>query len=48
MGPRAGLDAVEKRKILFPCRESNPAVRIYSQFKCESEGNMKTFKVEEN
>jgi hypothetical protein len=24
VGPRAGLDAVEKRKISCPCRESNP------------------------
>jgi hypothetical protein len=24
VGPRAGLDAMEKRKISFPCWESNP------------------------
>jgi hypothetical protein len=24
VGPRAGLDVVEKRKILRPCRDSNP------------------------
>jgi hypothetical protein len=24
VGPRAGLDAVAKRKIPIPCRESNP------------------------
>jgi hypothetical protein len=24
MGPRTGLDAVEKGKILSPCQESNP------------------------
>jgi hypothetical protein len=24
MGPRAGLDAVKKRKVSFPCWESNP------------------------
>jgi hypothetical protein len=24
VGSKAGLDAVEKRKISFPCRESNP------------------------
>jgi hypothetical protein len=24
VGPRAGLDVTEKRKISFPCRESNP------------------------
>jgi hypothetical protein len=24
VGPRAGLDVLEKRKISFPCRESNP------------------------
>jgi hypothetical protein len=26
VGPRAGLDAVVKRKILSPCRQSNPPI----------------------
>jgi hypothetical protein len=24
VGPRVGLDAVEERKVFYPCRESNP------------------------
>jgi hypothetical protein len=28
MGPKAGLDAVAKRKIPTPCRESNPRTPI--------------------
>jgi hypothetical protein len=27
MGPGAGVDAVEKRQIYFPCRESNPTIQ---------------------
>jgi hypothetical protein len=30
VGSRAGLDAVEQRKISCPCRESNPAVQPVS------------------
>jgi hypothetical protein len=30
VGPRAGLDAVAKRKIPFPCRESKPARPVRS------------------
>jgi hypothetical protein len=30
VGPSAGLDAVEKRKIL-PCRESNPVALRYTE-----------------
>jgi hypothetical protein len=30
VGSRAGLDAVEKKEICFPCRESNPAIQPVS------------------
>jgi hypothetical protein len=30
MSPRAGLDAVAKRKILCPCGESNPSHPVRS------------------
>jgi hypothetical protein len=31
--PRAGLESVEKRNILCPCRKSKPAVRSYPDSK---------------
>jgi hypothetical protein len=31
VSPRAGLDAVEKRKISCPCRESNPGRPAHTQ-----------------
>jgi hypothetical protein len=31
VGPRAGLDAEVRGKILFPCRESNPGRPVHSQ-----------------
>jgi hypothetical protein len=30
VGPRAGLDAVAKRKTLYPCRDSNPGRPVRS------------------
>jgi hypothetical protein len=34
LGPRAGLDAVEKRKISCPCRDSNPSRSARSYTDC--------------
>jgi len=31
-GPQAGLDAVAKRKIPIPCRESSPALLACSRY----------------
>jgi hypothetical protein len=37
-GPRAGLDAVQMRKISCPCKESNPDSWAVSNFTAYSKG----------